>query len=72
MFAEQDEGTIMIWIDELNNTLFQKINNILRETNDELEDAEDNDFKYFTDTTCENYYKIKNLLAYKHYSIEGW
>lgn len=72
MFSEPDEGTIMIWIDELSDNLFQEINNILHLTTDELEDAEEDDFKYFADTSPENYNKIKELLRYNDYLLEGW
>ena len=71
MYSEPDEGTIMIWIDELSNELIKRINEILF-SQDELEDSEEENFKYFTDTTCEKYYKIKQFLTENNYLITGW
>jgi len=69
MYAEPDEGTIMIWIDELNDLLFKEINNILIVSRDEIEDEDDEEYKYVIDTNFENYEKIKYILKLNYYLI---
>ena len=74
MYAEPDEGTIMIWISDLSETLLTKVKSILSENNDTLEDEEEDDeYKYVIDSSINSYDKIRYLLETNDYiSSELW
>ena len=72
MYAEPDEGTIMIWISDLSETLLTKVKSILSEYNDELEDEEEDDeYKYVVDCSINSYDKIRYLLETNDYIYSG-
>jgi len=67
MCVEPDEGTYMIWISDLTHELFIEINRILSENNDELEDAEEDNYKYFVDACIETSYEVIKILEENDY-----
>lgn len=67
-YSETDEGTIMIWIDEMIEEL-KKYN--FENTNDNI-DGIDTIFLYFLDANLEEYNEIIEIVKQGNYKIFGW
>lgn len=67
-YSEPDEGTIMIWIDEMIEEL-KKYN--FENTNDNI-DGIDTIFLYFLDANLEEYNEIIEIVKQSNYKIFGW
>lgn len=67
-YSEPDEGTIMIWIDEMIEEL-KKYN--FENANDNI-DGIDTIFLYFLDANLEEYNEIIEIVKQGNYKIFGW